>query len=298
MSNDRKYYIEYLLFRGIEKLIHILPGFAIEALASFLAFLGFSVLKYRRKVALENLARAFPEKPVAERMRIARESYRHFAMLMLEFMKISSWDLPKLESMMQFDQPDTMQQLVESYGGKGFVLVTGHFGNWETIAAYLAAKYFPGGMGIIKKQRNHYIDKHVIDMRKRWQLEMTYTRGAIENCLINIKKQRFSGLLCDQDAGKKGVFVQFLNQQASTPVGAALLHLRSGAPLVFGYCVRDGLFNYRCRFKEINVPTNGEISTENLTAVTAAFTAELEKAVRQFPEQYLWLHRRWKTKPE
>ena len=298
ISKKNKYYIEYLLFRTIEKAVHLLPNASLDRLATAIAFLSFRVLKYRRAVTLENLAHAFPEKPATERERIAYASYRHFALLMLEFMKISAWDLATLESRISFEPPSVEQALTHRFRGKGFVLVSGHFGSWEMIAAYLAARHFPGGMGIIKRQRNFYIDRYVKEMRQRWKLKLTYSRGGIADCLKNIQQQRFGGLLCDQDAGRRGVFVPFMGRPAATPVGAAVLHLRSGTPLVFGCAIRDGLFKYRGVFKVIEFEGDHAVTQENIVRVTTAFTRELEKVVRLYPEQYLWLHRRWKTRPE
>ena len=95
VSSGRKvrYYIEYLVFRGIEMAIRLMPEIFLVGIARFFAFLGFKVLRYRRAVSLGNLAAAFPEKSAAERYRLAYRSYRHFAMLMLEFMKLTGWSL-------------------------------------------------------------------------------------------------------------------------------------------------------------------------------------------------------------
>ena len=296
LKKNHKYYLEYLVFRAIETAVQLMPDTVMLLFARFLGFMGFSVIRYRRNVALQNLAFAFPEKSDKARRQIAKQSYRHFALLILEFMKVNSWDAEKLKKKVIWEPPNVFEEFKKRYDGR-FVLVSGHFGNWELIFAYLGAFYFPGGMGIIKRQHNPYIDRHLIDQRKQWNLELTYTRRAIVQCLINLRNNKFAALLCDQDARDSGVFVPFMNRPASTPVGAALLHLRSGAPLVFIYAVRTGLFQYHCEFKEITVPTDGSVSDENIRAVTAAFTAELEKAVRQYPEQYLWFHKRWKTQP-
>jgi KDO2-lipid IV(A) lauroyltransferase len=298
LKKNQKYYLEYLVFRGIETVVRFMPGVILLLLARFLGFLGFSVVRYRRTVALDNLRHAFPEKTEQERLKIARRSYEHFALLLLEFLKFNTWGKETFRNKVVFTPESIFEELQKRYEGLGFILVSGHFGNWEVLFAYLTAYYFPGGMGIIKRQHNPYIDQYVIELRQQWNLKLTYTRGAIVNCLKNLKKQRFAGLLCDQDARDKGVFVPFLNRTASTPIGAAVLHLRSGAPLVFIYTVRTGLFRYHCHFREIHAEIESNDLTErNIAAVTAAFTAELEKAIRQYPEQYLWFHKRWKTQP-
>ncbi|MCB0297104.1 MAG: hypothetical protein KDG51_18105, partial [Calditrichaeota bacterium] len=133
VSSGRKvrYYIEYLVFRGIEMAIRLMPEIFLVGIARFFAFLGFKVLRYRRAVSLGNLAAAFPEKSAAERYRLAYRSYRHFAMLMLEFMKLTGWSLEKLERRLELDIPPEVQEWLDRRGQEGAIVVSGHFGNWE-----------------------------------------------------------------------------------------------------------------------------------------------------------------------
>ena len=300
VSSGRKvrYYIEYLVFRGIEMAIRLMPEIFLVGIARFFAFLGFKVLRYRRAVSLGNLAAAFPEKSAAERYRLAYRSYRHFAMLMLEFMKLTGWSLEKLERRLELDIPPEVQEWLDRRGQEGAIVVSGHFGNWEVGAALLAAGYFNGLAGIIKQQRNFYLDQYFIEMRRRWGMELIYARGAIAACLQALQRNRLVGLLCDQDGGKKGVFVPFFGQMSSTPAGAALLHLKSGAPLFFAYSIRKGNFRYKGVIRPVIYKGAYEVNDENIREVTAIFTAMLEAHVRRHPEQYLWTHRRWKTRPE
>ena len=295
MNKNFRYKIEYYLFVMIEKMVHLTPGFLLGPVASGLAVLVFSVIRYRREVALENLTYAFPDMSSAERKKIAFGSYRHFALLILEFMKMSSWDVDDLEKMVRIEKTPAIDAIVEASQGQGTILVSGHLGNWEIAIALLASKYFDGVSVIQARQRNFILDKYIADMRRRWGIEIIYSRGAVKHALTSISRKRLLGLLPDQDGGKRGVFVPFLGRMASTQVGAATLHLRSRSSMIFGGCVRIGQFKYRGFLIPVNIDSSLKLNRENVQSVTAKFTAELEQLIRQYPEQYLWMHRRWKT---
>ncbi len=295
MSKKIQHFLEYLVFRFFEKTIQLLPYPVLEALASGIAFLAFRVIRYRREVALDNLAHALPEKSPREHLAIAYHSYRHFALLILEFMKLSSWSPERLDRMVNLERTKEVETLLEQVKGRSAIMVSGHFGNWEVAIAYLASRFFEGASVIQQRQKNSRIDRHVADLRRRWGIEIIYSRGAVNNALGSLKENQFVGLLCDQDAGTRGVFVPFFGRMASTPVGAGVLHLRSRAPLFFGISIRAGRFQYKGVVEPIEYRGDYEVNTENIQKITAAFTAKLERYVRQYPEQYLWMHRRWKT---
>lgn len=297
MDKKIQHFLEYLVFRFFEKTIQWLPYPALEALASGVAFLAFRVIRYRRRVALDNLAHAFPEKSSRERFSIACRSYRHFALLVLEFMKLSSWNPEQLGRMVSLECTPEVETLLEQLTDRSAIMVSGHFGNWETAIAYLASVFFRGTSVIQQRQKNSRLDRHVANLRRRWGIEIIYSRGAVNNALESLKENRFVALLCDQDGGTRGVFVPFFGRMASTPVGAGVLHLRSRAPLLFGINVRTGRFQYKLILEPIEYHGDYEVNTENIQKITAAFTAKLERYVRQYPEQYLWMHRRWKTHP-
>ncbi len=285
--------LEYAIFRFIEWKITIMPEWAMRPFANFLAFLVYDLFKYRRKVSLENLARAFPEKSPEEREKIARGCYRHWALTALEFFKMGRWTVEKIKTRVEFNDQALADKLKNS--SRGAVIVSAHFGNWEIALAWLASQYFDGGSVIQLRQSNRLVDKRTADLRRRWGVEILYPRGAVRKALPIVQEHKFLGLLGDQDGGRKGVFVPFFGQPASTPVGAAVMHLRSQAMLIFGVCVRTAPFKYKIYVSTPEFGNLTEVNQENVAKITAWFTGELEKLVREYPEQYLWMHRRWKT---
>ncbi|MHA2054906.1 MAG: lysophospholipid acyltransferase family protein, partial [Candidatus Hodarchaeales archaeon] len=140
MKQTYKNILEYYGFRLIEITVKILPLFAIQFVANFLAFITFKVIKLRRQVALENLSLAFPEKTKQQRFNIAYQSYIHFAQVLIEFMKFSSWSIEKIEKRVFIEKPELFDIIMQGNKDKGMIFVSGHLGNWEIPIIFLAAK--------------------------------------------------------------------------------------------------------------------------------------------------------------
>lgn len=291
MKNLR-YLLEYFGYRLIEFFAAYLPETLLIPKANFFAFLAFRVLKIRRDVALENLRIAFPEKSESERIGIAYGSYKHFALMILEFMRLIRWSPQRIREMVEFESEGILQEYIKQ--DKGIILDAAHFGNWEIGIAYLSKFWLPATV-IQKRQRNPYVDWRMATHRKRWGMEIVYSRGAVKNALSVLKEKRFLGLLGDQDGGRNGIFVPFFGKVASSTPGAALLRIRGKAPIVFAYAIRTGKFKFRVRLEPLAIEESFELTDENRKAITGAYAQLLEKYIRQYPEQYFWLHRRWKT---
>jgi Kdo2-lipid IVA lauroyltransferase/acyltransferase len=179
--------------------------------------------------------------------------------------------------------------------GRGVIVATAHLGNWEVAGAALAARGLPVD-AVVQRQANPYFDRMINQARARLGFRIIPRGGATGAALRSLAEGRVIGLVADQDARSVGVFVPFMGRPASTHRGAAVLALRSGAPLFMGVMIRRGDGVYEARLERIPVPAAGDFD-ERVHTVTAAFTRVLESAVRDHPEQYFWHHRRWKTAP-
>jgi KDO2-lipid IV(A) lauroyltransferase len=149
--------------------------------------------------------------------------------------------------------------------------------------------------GVQQKQKNPYVDKRMATHRRRWGIEIIYSRGAVKNSLNALKQKRMLGLLGDQDGGARGIFVPFFGKIASTPPGPALIRVKSKAPIAFAYAIRIAKFKFRLGIEPLNIDDNFEYTEENLKLITRAYLEILEKYIRKYPEQYFWMHRRWRT---
>lgn len=269
-------------------------------LLAFGAGLGrftFSVLRIRRSVALDNLRRAFPEKTESELRGLARRNYENFGMMMLEYLRLPSMSRAELAELAPFrSAQDSAPWFATMKAGTGAVCMTGHFGNWEYLGVMLAHQ-FPM-VYLYQSQNNPYVDALI--RRTRAQVNMhSIPRQSLKEILKALRQKKFVAILADQDAGRNGLFVNFMGRPASTAQGPAAFVLKTGAPILFVFSLRQPggkhLVESEClRFDDL--PSHWS-EAEKLHHITQAWTDVLEKYVRRYPDHWFWMHRRWKTAP-
>lgn len=270
------------------------------ALASFVARVGWRVARKTRARMLAQLAIAFPEKPEAEREAIARASLRHLAWLAAEVATLRTYRR-RLKEYVSYAPGAEDRFRALAAGGKGLVFVTGHVGNWELLAQRIAADH-PSAV-IARAGNDPKIMDLVAKVRAEGNLETLWreepsTARAMIRCF---KQGRPLGILIDQDTKVQGVFVPFFGRPAHTPRGAADLALRFRAPVVAGWCRRRGPppgSGHEIDFLEIPYDPEPPDRQAEVVRITAACTATLEAAIRRTPAEWVWMHERWKTRPE
>ncbi|MDD4871825.1 MAG: lysophospholipid acyltransferase family protein [Kiritimatiellae bacterium] len=280
---------------GLFLLDRISPSTA-EHLAIKMADLWYCFNSLRRQIACDNIRRSGITPSDSEVNRIARESFRHLAVLVVESLKSGNvFDENNWREKVEIDiHPETMEILKEP--GRGVILVSGHFGNWEVAAQLLS--YIKPVTGITRDMDNPYTDKLMKERKPRNRFQLTPKHDAgVDRLLSVLKNGEILALMIDQHAMGRGMAINFFGMPASTHTSPALLHLVTRAPLCFGYCIRKGPMSYK--FKAIapiiHKPTGNR--ENDVRVILEMLTIELENAIRQNPEQYLWAHRRWKIKP-
>jgi KDO2-lipid IV(A) lauroyltransferase len=284
--------LEYFGYSLIEKFATSIPDHALVGVARFFAFLGFHVLRIRRKVAIRNISLVFPNKSFEWCRTTAYFSFLHFSMMILEFMKMSKWSGNRIKEKVATSNATEFQHSVQK--GKGAILVSGHFGNWEIAMGYL---FLLGSQFVViqQRQKNRLVNNRMKTLREKWGMEIILPRGAVEQSVIALKNKKVVGLLGDQDAGKRGIMVPFLGQMSATHVGAAALYLKTGVPLFVGTCVRVKTQRFDIDIRTVPLKKSGEKTKPTLEEVTISMVKELEKSIRKYPQQYFWMHRRWKS---
>jgi KDO2-lipid IV(A) lauroyltransferase len=249
-------------------------------------------LGIRRKVTLDNLAHAFPALPEAERRRIAREAYANMAWGVLESLTSAHLSREKLDALLTVENWEVMER--SRAEGKGVLMATGHFGSWELFGHCLASRV---PLSAVVKPLKGALNQRIVLSRLESGLKLIPARGALSGTIRALKSGDVVAVLIDQviDA-EHGVFVPFFGRPASTTPGLSLVAARTGAPVVLGMAVRDGL-GLRLHFEGPFPFTHTGDSEEDIRRHTAEVTAALERWIRRYPEQWLWLHRRWKVKP-
>jgi KDO2-lipid IV(A) lauroyltransferase len=179
---------------------------------------------------------------------------------------------------------------------KGVIFASGHFGNWEWLGGALSVKGWAMTY-VVTAQSNPFADRWLSDMRRSLGAEIVYKKDAVRGVIRALKNNRVIAMLNDQDAHESGVFVPFFGRLASTPRGVAVFHLKTGCPVVFGKTIarKDGKYQIHLERLRFDNLTGNREQDEYL--IMTKITARLEEEIRHNPEQWLWLHRRWKTKP-
>ncbi len=225
---------------------------------------------------------------------ISRQSFRNIGMTFLEFARFPHMTSREAVDLVEFSNLKAYEEVAAH--GKGAILVTGHFGNWELLGAAVAGRGYPISF-IVGRQGNALVDRRINGYRKAMGVDIIYRGAALREIPRALERGEFVALLADQDAGPGGVFVDFLGTPASTPKGAAHFACRFQVPILFGATVRDAEGRHRALLSEPIWPVKGADEEEEIMRLTSEYTDRLARAIYQSPEQYFWPHRRWKTRP-
>jgi KDO2-lipid IV(A) lauroyltransferase len=253
------------------------------------------VVRLRRAVTLANLRMAFPEAPEADLKRIARSAYQGFAMTMMDMALVPALSAAELAGLSDVEGLCHLEDV--QAGGRGGLLVSAHMGNWEVIGGTLARAGYPVDF-VVREQKNPLANRLLRDFRRKLGVGVIPVGPSVRRVFDALGKNRLVAILADQDAGRDGVFTEFMGRAASTAAGPALFARRTGAPIVVGYCIRraDGRF-----LVHLDPPFGSDPSLseeEDVTRIVGAYTSRLEDFIRRHPGQWNWMHRRWKTRPE
>ena len=247
-----------------------------------------------RRRAIKQLSEAFPDYPRRHHARIASDMFEHLGLSAVEVLKADTvfkrGEGPVLSAEHQVVIADAVSE------GKGVVMVGGHIGNWELLSHAYSRTGFPLN-AIAKPLYDPRLTALTDTMRRKFGTKILWRGDASvgKDMLRVFKRGEILGLLIDQDTRVQGTFVPFFGKLAYTPIAAAALALRFEAPIILSWCNRypDG---YDVHVERFQFTTTGD-SERDVTELTAQLTAKLEKAIKRYPAQWVWLHKRWKTRP-
>ncbi len=281
------------LFYTVRAVARALPLKVSLKLGAFLGRLCFHTLPYERKIALRNIASSFPEKNDAEVRRIAKESFIHLGICLCEIL-----NMPKI--MRRFDEfvtIDGLEHLRDATKEKGCIYITGHVGNWELMAAYLAHIGFHI-TPIAKELYDKRLNDVLINLRAQSGVQ-TILRNkpdTSKKIIRALKGDGVLGMLIDQDTKVQGIFVDFFGKKAYTTVGAASLAMKFDCKVIAGFSHREN-GKHKIVVTPIETVKSGDKDAD-LHANTLAYSKAVENAIRAYPPQWVWMHNRWKTKPK
>jgi len=280
------------LFKWIAWLLQHLPEFVALWLARLLGNIWYFVIPIRRKVVMLNLRIAFPEKRYRELQRLCRKTLISFMYNFVEFTRIIHIDREFIEKRITIDGMENMERAHAR--GKGIVVASGHLGNWEVMGAAASRLGYPITY-IVKRVKDKLLDDLINGWRRQVGVDIIYARESGREIVPHLNAGRTVAFMVDQDAGNRGVWIDFFDQPASTPRGAAVYALRTGAPVLFMYDVRKPGGRHHVVIRKVELEREDELSEESIIRAMKKLTMALEEAIRRYPEQYMWMHHRWRS---
>ena len=285
----------YLGFRLLRAVACRLSWPLAGGLGRLVGLAAHGLLAGHRRLALEHLARAIgQERSEPERRRIARAVFENLGRSALEWLRLPGLSDRALQQLVRCEGLEHLRSALRE--GRGVIAVTAHIGNWELIALYLRSLGFEGAV-LARRLRYPEYEAFLTSMRAAKGVA-TLARGSLKETARCLRANRIVGMLPDQDVDSlEGMFVDFFGHPAHTPVGPAALSLMTGAPIVPCFMIREGP-----RFRLVIEPPLhapvGADRAEALRELTEAWSGAVESHIRRFPEQWVWMHRRWKTQPD
>lgn len=285
-----KHRVEYLAVRAAAALVKPLSMARARAWGAALGRLAYRLDKRHRRVALENLAAAFPGRSEAERKAIARGVFAHFGGVILELLKVATMKPGDLLALCETEGDEHCWKALEAK--KGVLCFTGHFGYWEVQAVASAAKIVPISV-LARPLDNPDLHRLLEHIRTMTGNQVIYRQGAIRRILRELARNRGVAMLIDQHLQRDAILVDFFNRPAATTSALAVLALRTGAAVlpVFALPLPGGRYKL---IYERPVDPPGEDSPDAIREFTQRCTDVLEMYVRKHPELWLWMHRRWR----
>jgi KDO2-lipid IV(A) lauroyltransferase len=284
----------FILLKGVSAMTRLLPWRLGTALGGWIGLLFFSLSKRYRTRSFENYKLAFGVTQIdSQSYRIVRNSFKNLGKSLMEILSLQYLNPTQMDSLVSWEGEEYLQQAKE----EGILLITGHIGNWELMGAALAHRGY-AIHAIAAPLYDARINRWIVHLRALFRVG-TINRGtpsSSRKILEILRKKGMLALLIDQDTRVNGVFVPFFNQKAYTPTGAAQLALRSSAKTVIAFITRLPDNRHRITIeKPVSLFRTGDLK-ENIEANTALFTSRIEAHIRTYPDQWVWMHQRWKTK--
>jgi KDO2-lipid IV(A) lauroyltransferase len=276
--------------------IRLLPRRVARAIGAAIGAIAFRALGRLRRVGLRNLELAFPNMTPRDREATLRSEYRNLGFLLAEFCKMPDYTVAAASRFIRYEGLENY--LAARERGKGVLVLTGHLGAWELSSFFHSLMGMPMGM-VIRRLDNPLVDAFVNRIRCLHGNRVIHKDDFARGLIASMRAGETVGILMDTNmTPPQGVFVPFFGVLACTASGMARIAAKTEAAVVPGFLLwEESEQKYVLRFgEELPVIRSGDAEQDAL-ANTASFTAAIERYIRQYPEQWLWLHRRWKTRP-
>lgn len=289
-------FIQYVFLKGFGLFFNLLPEDVCLRIGRGLGWLGYYLDWEHRRVALDNLHIAFGQEKTEEEIRsIAKTTFQNLGMMGVEFSRIPRMDADAFKANLEVEGLANFEKVRDNK--KGTLLLISHFGNWEMMG--LLTKGLGSRVMVIAKpvKKNQWVDRLITEIREASGLEVVPSNKASRKILQALSENRMVGILIDQRAKQsEGVMADFFGKKASTTPALAVLGMRTGAPILPLYLTRKGDRKFRLIIKEpLALIQTGDVKKDVVTN-TELINHSLEEMIRQYPDHWFWVHRRWERK--
>ncbi len=295
MKRETRHALEAALATGVSAVVRRLPRRLVLALGRSLGRAWGALDRRHLRIAADNLRHAFPDWDEARIQRAARGVYAHFGTILFDLLWMEGRTREELLAITDVEGLDRARAVVDS--GRGVVCPTGHFGNWEFQG--VVSPLLVGPFAVVARPLdNPELDRRLVGLRTSTGNTVIYKRRALSQIMQTIRGGGVVAIVIDQNVQEKdGIFVEFFGRPACTTTVAAALALKTGCTILPVHCPLGPDGRYRMVYGPVVEWNSESRGSEEVAALTQHLTAIIEGWVREHPEQWLWLHRRWKTQP-
>lgn len=299
MAKKKPYrFFVYLLARLAAELFSFVPRCVLHFLVRSLSLLLFLILKKQRQLMVKHLSQAFGDRKTPKEINaIARGVILNLGLTAADCLNLNRLTWRRVSEFVDAQNAFSVYDELLSEG-RGIISMTAHIGNWELLAGTFGLKGYEGAV----LARRIYYERYnawIVGIRRHMNVRTIYRDQASREILNLLSQNKIIGLLPDQDIDSlKGVFVPFFGKEAYTPVAPARLAISSGAPIVCNFLIREPSGKYKIVIGDIIRAQTGQPRDLEVKRITESWMQAFEKMIAKYPEQWVWMHDRWKTRPE
>ena len=290
-------YLAYLALRLVAMVIYMAPSLVVYRLAGWVGDLWYRLDGRHRDRAGQHMRESFPDWPEEKIQSVIAGSFRNLVYLVIEILLTTRLiTCIRWRKYIVFNRtPEMFRRLLGH--DSAMIFISGHFGGWEVLGYAMATLGFKG-YALARPLDNPYLNKHLMGIREKTGLRILDKAGATQYLEGILNEGNYVGFIADQDAGPRGVFVDFFGRSASTYKAPAIMAIAHNLPIAISYARRvNEQFRFEAGVQRTIYPNEWADKKDPVTWITQQYTTALENVIRSAPEQYLWIYRRWKTPP-
>lgn len=284
--------IEYFLFLTFGFFFRVMGIHLARRASLLLTLLFYYVIPIRKDVVINNLKHAFPKKSESEINEIAYGTYRNFSITLAELFCLKGMSSEKIKRLVFSNDFPVIEEAYSK--GRGVVFISAHFSNWELSAMGTGLLTDIPIHIVVKPLRNPFVNKWMNDLRTRWKNEIVPMGVSIRNVYKALKDKKCVAMLGDQRGPEEGLKMKFFHRETAVFQGPASLALKTGAEMIFGIMARKKDYSYQLFFEHVALDDLPEDQDEQVKEVIRRYTDVMEGYISKYPEQWFWMHNRWR----